>query len=602
MNRKIFTFIQIFIFTQLLFSQNKYEFNSEKEILTLSNNNAAWTSVISGKAICEPCITSYGFAVLTDGKMITACSNNGTKLWEKGVPGKPNPYLTTFASDFLISINNEKNLTLINPSGLALWTKKLPYNITAAPFSGRDGRILVCGKKNISCYGINGICKWQIETPTLNNNIPLKELNDGTILCFLSEAVQGKSKAIRISPFGQILETITFSGLVVSAETCTEGILLAFSGSGMGLCSVDKNNVFTKWVISSNNSIFHQTLSNNNSTFVILNKNLASLLLPSQTNSKIIFFQISNGKIIDTEIIPDFNLDKKTCIKQVPTTSGIFAADNKSAFLLDSSGKIINKVYLPQNTGNKNWNFISYTNSNHIIICGTDWVVNGFRYIQKLNSINKIETKKNYNNFYKIDTTYYDAFSFAEKIDKSLADPARTKLLINGKYGVLEKDWTSIILSATTAYTNSLSQSSISNRRIENSIFTKDIAGTGLLINQLSLLGTDNFSAMVPKLIQNEKDSYLKTQIISSISNCPYDPNQTIINSLDILLKTTNSKKSSLLISICDATYEICRFMGRPVLYSHGMNMLTQLLYPQYDLSVQEHARETLKKISQLKI
>ena len=103
-------------------------------------------------------------------------------------------------------------------------------------------------------------------------------------------------------------------------------------------------------------------------------------------------------------------------------------------------------------------------------------------------------------------------------------------------------------------------------------------------------------------MIQNEKDSYLKTQIISSISNCPYDPNQTIINSLDILLKTTNSKKSSLLISICDATYEICRFMGRPVLYSHGMNMLTQLLYPQYDLSVQEHARETLKKISQLKI
>mgnify|MGYP002510493588 CR=1 FL=1 len=209
MNKKIYLIAYFLFLIQLAYSQNLEQSNSKKHILTLSNENAVWNTVISGKAICQPCETSYGFAVLTDGKMITACSNNGTKLWEKGVPGKPNPYLTVFANDFLLTVSNEKNLTLINPSGLALWTKKVPFNITNNPYAGRDGRIFVRGKKNICCYGINGILKWQIETPELNKNIPMQELNDGTILCFLTETVQGKSKAIRFTPFGQILENIT---------------------------------------------------------------------------------------------------------------------------------------------------------------------------------------------------------------------------------------------------------------------------------------------------------------------------------------------------------------------------------------------------------
>ena len=602
MNKKIYLIAYFLFLIQLAYSQNLEQSNSKKHILTLSNENAVWNTVISGKAICQPCETSYGFAVLTDGKMITACSNNGTKLWEKGVPGKPNPYLTVFANDFLLTVSNEKNLTLINPSGLALWTKKVPFNITNNPYAGRDGRIFVRGKKNICCYGINGILKWQIETPELNKNIPMQELNDGTILCFLTETVQGKSKAIRFTPFGQILENITFSGLIVSAQTCSEGILLAFAGSGMGLCSIKENNVVTKWVVASEDAVFFQTSSNINSSFVVLKNNIACLLLPTQTNSKIVYFRISDGKIINTQIIAELDLNKKTCIQKVLAVQGLFVSDNKTAMVIDSSGKIINQVYLPNNDKNKNWNYISYTNSNHIIVCGTNWVLNGFRTIQKLSSGSDKINKKTYNHFYKIDTSYYDTFTFVEKIDNSIADSARTKLLLNGKYATLEKDWTSIILSATTAYTNSLSQSFSSNRRIEKSLFSKDMPGTEILIKQLAILGTDNFSTVLSKLILNEKDTHLLLMLVSSIKYCPFDPNQALINSLEKLLKATNSKNSALLMEICDSTYEICQFMGRPALYSHGMKMITQLLFPQYDSAVQNHARETLKKITQLKI
>ena len=63
-----------------------------------------------------------------------------------------------------------------------------------------------------------------------------------------------------------------------------------------------------------------------------------------------------------------------------------------------------------------------------------------------------------------------------------------------------------------------------------------------------------------------------------------------------------NGNDTSDLIFVCDSVYEICRFMGRPALYSKGMEILTQLLYPQYDSKVREYARNTLTKIARLKI
>ena len=122
----------------------------------------------------------------------------------------------------------------------------------------------------------------------------------------------------------------------------------------MGLCSIKENNVVTKWVVASEDAVFFQTSSNINSSFVVLKNNIACLLLPTQTNSKIVYFRISDGKIINTQIISELDLNKKTCIQKVPAVQGLFVSDNKTAIILDSSGKIINQVYLPNNDRNKN--------------------------------------------------------------------------------------------------------------------------------------------------------------------------------------------------------------------------------------------------------
>ena len=141
MNKKSALFLIIVFFSFAgLFGQTRKVIEQN-----LDMQNASWNVVIGGKALCKPQNTSYGFAVLTDGKMISAISNNGVKLWEHPVPGKPDPILTVFSSDFLLSVNDKRNLSLINPSGLTLWTKKIPFEITNSPSSGRDSRIFVKG-------------------------------------------------------------------------------------------------------------------------------------------------------------------------------------------------------------------------------------------------------------------------------------------------------------------------------------------------------------------------------------------------------------------------------------------------------------------------
>ena len=91
------------------------------EQTSLSADNADWTCVIGGEAVTRPVQTSYGFVVLTDGKMISACTENGTKLWEKPVPGRPDPFLTVISKDFLVTVSDKKTISLINPSGVVLW-------------------------------------------------------------------------------------------------------------------------------------------------------------------------------------------------------------------------------------------------------------------------------------------------------------------------------------------------------------------------------------------------------------------------------------------------------------------------------------------------
>lgn len=598
MKRTIFSAIIFFLVYSAFFPQQK-----AGRLQKLGTENSSWTSVISGKALCAPKKTSYGFAVLTDGKMISACTDKGTKLWEKGIPGRPEPYLTVFSSDFLLTVSDKKSLSLINPSGLTLWTVQVPFAITEEPFIGRDSRIIVRGKNRIACYGVNGIRKWILDTPALSGT-KLLEMNDGTIVALLDSAKNGKSAGIRFSPFGNTIEEISFAGIIQSAFSCPDGILLSFNGGGAGMCSVVDGKTSTKWTIPYSDRAFSNTNPSGGSQFAALSNHRAALAIcgSGAVRTRILVFSTFDGRVSDW-FNADCTFNGSICFSST-NDDNIFICDKNKGFVQATSGDILWGAALPEKPDIfSSWNFITFTKENYLVICSNSWAMAGFRTLYRIQKKSKGKQKKaDYNDFYKDDSKGLDAIEFSEKLPERYIGENRIKDLQKGNYGQKETEYISSLISLCNDYNKKLIQISRNIRAEQKMIYLRDSTGMQDFFSQLELFGTDTFVPYIASFINLEKDDSNFQTILRSVSDFGYDPEGLILNAIDIRSHNIPAAKSRNFILICDAVYEICRFMGRPALYSHGMDILTKFLYPQYESSVRDYARNTLTKIAGLKI
>ena len=579
------------------------------EQISLSADNADWTCVIGGEAVTSPVQTSYGFVVLTDGKMISACTENGTKLWEKPVPGRPDPFLTVISKDFLVTVSDKKTISLINPSGVVLWSKKLPYQVTESALPGKDARFFVKGKKNISCFGINGVCKWSIETPPLSS-IPLVTLNDGTVLAVLLNSENGKSSGIRISPFGTVLETIRFAGIVSGAMTCDYGVLLAFSSGGFGLCAVNEKEKLTetKWAVPSNDYAFQSASPSKGTEFVPVSQSLTALLLSSSGKSvKVILFENRTGKIVNIFYADGMDFLRLSGAAGASGGEGIFLSDDRTGRVYDTAGNIVWSAELPSASSRAgNWNCLSYTKNNVIVICSKSWVMNGFRTVQRLSgkkNVSSVQKKTGnpvrYENFYNIDTAQFSMY-FSESLGEDMLGTNRISVLQKGMYGADEINFASKLFSVCKAYSQLLASAATGARAEEKSIFYRDTIGLQEAVMQLSLLGTDDVPELIASLIQTEKTTQNLVFLMQAAGRCAYDPDGRMLRAIEKRLLTLPPRNTTVLVALSDAAYEICRFMGRPAFFSHCMEIQKSLLSSQYDNTVHEAVRKNLSKTSAL--
>ena len=220
----------------------------------LNKFNTSWSNVISGKVISKPSISSFGFTFIADSRTIMSFSNQGTLLWEKNLSDWRAAKLLSLPQDFYLLLNkSNRKISLLNPSGLVVWEKEFEYPLLNQILAGRDGRFFVRTLNEIYCFGITGLCKWRIEIQK-QNSLEMQELPDGSFVVFLQELNEGKSQGLRISPFGEILEEITFAGKILSVNHCNGGILLTFTDGNSGLFALNQEEkVENKWVLQTKN-------------------------------------------------------------------------------------------------------------------------------------------------------------------------------------------------------------------------------------------------------------------------------------------------------------------------------------------------------------
>lgn len=597
----IITIFPLFIRCASCFSA---ELNAGRQI-AVSSQEASWNTVISGEAVCAPVQTSYGFAVLTDGRMISACTDTGTVLWKRAVPGRPDPFLTVLDDDFLLTVNDGQTLSLTNPGGFTLWSADVSFPVISAPVQGRDGRIFVRGEKDISCYSIKGICKWHISTEQ-QSMLPAGELPDGSLVVFLMQPAGGKTAAVRVSPFGDVLEQITFTGIVTSAASCGDGLLLTFAGGGAGLCSIQDAEVRSVWAVASDDSIFAGTAKDDKSFFLPAGTSRAALVQPLSGNAKITLFDTGSGSVSAALTIPNINMSRPAYTASYE--NGILLADDRHAAFVSVDGICEWSAVLPQKSSSgESWNYLTYTSSGFLVFCRTSWAVSGYRVAQDMQTRSNSGGKKvltDYSSFIKsegTDSTPFDVRAITGEIGSGLTGDDRRGALIQGMYGRKEITWTQELLDAGRAYLSYL-RSSGSGGRPAPSVFNSDMTGTDRMLRQLSLYGTSTFPPLIAQLLNSEKNSAHMRTLLETAADCAYDPDGSLLDALDRALFSIPVQDAALQLSLCDAVYSVCRFMGRPAFYRHGRDILSNLLSPQYDSRVRTYARRTLTRIADLEL
>ena len=113
----------------------------------------------------------------------------------------------------------------------------------------------------------------------------------------------------------------------------------------------------------------------------------------------------------------------------------------------------------------------------------------------------------------------------------------------------------------------------------------------------MALSGTCDFSGLFADMLLNEGNASLSIPLLCCVADYAFDPDGEMLSALEYLLSKTPASDTNLIKTICDATYSICAFMGRPSFNKKGKEILTSLMYPKYSRIINLYARSTLEKM-----
>lgn len=560
----------------------------KNRIITL--DQPTFTSVLGGDVLSKFERTQTGYIAITEGRLITSFTENGFILWQKGTRGRPSNFITVSAEDLFYSVTDNSKLNMHNPNGLILWSVNTEIKIIEKPLSGKDGRIFIRGASNIACYGTKGICRWNIEIPETNENIPLLELNDGSLLIFLkAKTSSGDSKALRISPFGKTLEEINFTGQVSLANSVDSGIFLCFTDGNAGLCSVEKGSAISKWTLSSSDrSKFTPTCFIENTIFS------DRILVYSSSTNEIISIDEKNGKILSKNKLPD-SLGSGI-LRSETTSQGIVLISRERALCMQEDGSILWNADLRKTS---NWSQCVATDSGNLIFAANDWTIKGVEIWKNQKKLESSYKKIEFN-------SYSDFYTFHNAMPPEILTPDQyTKILKGyekGYFGESEEQWLPFIESQINKMLNDWLTASSSFYN-EKPFYQTNIPRNEMVLKLAQASGSTIYQKKISSMIKNIKDPSVLTFLMEAAGECGYDPNLEMLNAIDQLVeKGILISDENFQIKLCDATYKICRYMGRTSFIEKGQKIIVKLTYPQYSYKTRSYAMQTLKKILELKL
>lgn len=562
--------------------------------LAIEREKPSWVAVPGGNILCQPLRTSYGSVAVCDGKLVCAISPSGKVLWQRGFMGKMQPFISRAPSDLLYVVTKSSVLAMLNPGGLVLWETDTRFTITEAPLSGRDGRVFVRGSNFIACYGIHGVQRWKRSVDSQHTSLPLLELNDGSLLAPLSRTDGGKTMAIRLSPFGVPLETITFSGTVKSARSCVDGVVLLFSDGSIGLVAAEGEMAVSRWILQSSRS----PARDGSATLCTDGMKEGTVMVVSGNPARIAVLSTADGTTLSA--IETQGLNAREITYAGSTVQGMVVCDKTKGLCYKMDGTL---VWQASFGGSKLWNYVFPTDNGMLNFCMGNWAIEAYRIRQDVldSARSFIEARiRAYRDF------YTQPFTPSTSLLGPTITPATAQAMRRGfsTGAVVENDgeWLPLVSGELKELAYAWQQEN-ADTTAEKPYHRTHVAYSELVISLAAQTGVALYHKDIANLMKIVEDPSLRIRLLRSAAAISYDPDGDMLFAIDYLLQTaTTPRDTAMLREICSATFAICRFMGRPAFFERGQGILARLIQPQYDRATREYARATLRRFVEIRL
>lgn len=571
----VFSFLPFFIFSQ--------------NILDLKKIQPDWVCVLGGNVLCQPERTSAGYICTGEGKNVYCFTDEGKILWSKSFSQKIKNFISAGPEDFITVISKNSNLNLLNQSGSVVWTADCGFEVIQSPLWGWDGRIFVRGKEKISCFSLNGVCRWTVTVKNQNTSLPLKSLNDGSLIAFTETTKDGKSTACRLTPFGEVMEQIVFAGKVHSVTESKEGLILTFSDGGFGLYAANsKGESFSRWAVSAS------SLGLTFPTVCACNSSSQQAVFFSGTPVKAFSVNLKNADIKSVYEIPVTSAEQISYAEN--TAQGLTVRTKENAWCFSENGTVLWNVKMsPQ----KKVPYVFSTDSGYFVLCTNNWVIEAYRVKQGVkgafsSSFKRCELKQ-YKSHYEKNIVTSSAILGPAITDKSYREIKES--FTKGNFPGKEKLWLALLNAELENMYFQWKETSW-DFTAEKPFFKQNIVYNQTILDLVSSSGLSFGTKYTASLMKEISDPELLLFAVQCAGKMKFDPEGDLLNALDFVLKNKASASSTVLLeAIANSTYEICSFMGKPSFIKKGQDMLTYMLYPQFSFKTQENARLILSKI-----
>ncbi len=183
----------------------------------------AWSKVLSADVTLGPKAARNRLFCVTSDNTLHCLSDSGAFLWSKPLKYGQAELLTVTEEGFIYTVSGTGYVSAFSTDGLFLWALSGRRPPVFSPISGRDGRLFLVYSDSITCVSASGARKWSRVLPVPPAFPPVEDGN-GTLLVPAREDI-----LFRMSPFGELLETLRIEPLLSALAAAPDGFVCSFA-------------------------------------------------------------------------------------------------------------------------------------------------------------------------------------------------------------------------------------------------------------------------------------------------------------------------------------------------------------------------------------